>query len=136
VEINFLFDEDVTVDLVRFARERGYYASRHVNNAGLNGKDDIVVLDYAVENDLTLVTENARDFRRLLWRDPKHPGRHEIHPGLVLIEDGGLLAEEEIAWFAAFLDHIEGRDDLVNRIFEVHSPDRIEEFERPPLDSL
>ena len=130
---HFLFDEDVTVQLVPAVVERGHFRSRHVNDARLSGCDDIAVLDYAVEHELALVTENGRDFRRLLWLDESHPGRHLLHPGLVILEDGSLLAEQEVEWFMAFLDHVAEREDLINRIFELHAPNDIREFERPPF---
>lgn len=119
--IQLLFDEDVTVELVQVAVAAGHWASRHVNDARLNGRDDSAVLDDAVAHELTLVTENGRDFRKLLWRGEASPGRHELHPGLVIIEAGNLLAAEEVAWFSAFLRWVEGRADLINRIVEVQS---------------
>jgi predicted nuclease of predicted toxin-antitoxin system len=45
-----------------------------VNEAGLSGYSDSVVLDYARQNDRVLLTQNCRDFKALHESDSSHPG--------------------------------------------------------------
>lgn len=59
------------------------------------------------ENEV-LCTNNARDFAGLL-------GREELHPGLVVFEEN-TFAQLQRRLFLALLDHVQGRDDLVNRM--------------------
>jgi len=54
------------------------YAAHHVEHLGLKGSPDWLLWKRALQEDLILVTNNARDFRKL-------SDRAEIHPGIVFI---------------------------------------------------
>jgi predicted nuclease of predicted toxin-antitoxin system len=56
---------------------------------GLLGATDPEVLEYAFKEDRILVTANIRDFEKLA-------AAVEIHSGVVLMQDGDLLAAEQI----------------------------------------
>lgn len=57
--------------------EDGHYAV-HPRNMGGLGDPDHRVLERCIEEDLVIVTENARDFRALA-------ARTEIHPGMIIL---------------------------------------------------
>jgi predicted nuclease of predicted toxin-antitoxin system len=48
----------------------------------LSGEPDAKIWNYSFENDFVVVTCNARDFIRLL--------NVEVHPGLIVLREGGL----------------------------------------------
>lgn len=45
-----------------------------VNEAGLKGKIDSLVLDYAISENRVLLTHNCDDFEELHEANPNHPG--------------------------------------------------------------
>ncbi|MFN6009386.1 MAG: DUF5615 family PIN-like protein [Microcystis sp.] len=45
-----------------------------VNEVGLSGQPDSVVLNYARQNNRILLTRNCRDFEALHQENPRHPG--------------------------------------------------------------
>lgn len=45
-----------------------------VNEAGLRGKEDSLVFDYANSNQRVLLTYNCDDFEELHENNPNHPG--------------------------------------------------------------
>jgi predicted nuclease of predicted toxin-antitoxin system len=53
----------------------------------LSGEPDARIWNYAFENDFVVVTCNARDFIRLL--------NVEVHPGLIVLREGGLTRDEQ-----------------------------------------
>ena len=69
-----LIDERLSPKLVTLARERGFVASTHATWMGLHGKADWSLVDYAVEHDYVLVTNNCTDFIPLVMRQAHHPG--------------------------------------------------------------
>ncbi len=88
----------------------------HVRDRGLNSKDDSTVLDKAFEEDRVVVTSNISDFERLARA-------RECHAGLVLVEEGDLKRDEQIALLRRVLSLIEaeraaGRD-MVNRAMRI-----------------
>ena len=72
--IRFLLDENISPTLVGKLGEKGICAQA-VPHAGLTGKPDPEIWDYASNNDFAVVTTNARDFIRLV--------NVEVHPGLM-----------------------------------------------------
>ena len=71
--MRFLIDECLSVELVTVAAQAGYEAY-HVAHVGKAGWKDWHVLQHAREQDFTLVTNNAVDFRRLYAAEPLHAG--------------------------------------------------------------
>jgi hypothetical protein len=107
VAIRFLIDECLHVSPPALAHARQYAAS-HVAHVGLAGAEDPALLARLLEQGEVLCTNNARDFTGVL-------GEHELHPGLVVFEDN-TFAEVQQHLFVALLEHIAGRDDLINRM--------------------
>jgi len=65
--LQFLIDEDVTPALRATANARGYSAY-HVQYLGWKGRTDREILRPMIDEDLTLVTGNWKDFGRMLRR--------------------------------------------------------------------
>jgi predicted nuclease of predicted toxin-antitoxin system len=107
----FLIDECLSPDLVAEAHARGHYAT-HVVHRGLAGTADPDLMPIILGEDFVFVTNNRKDFVRLYEQA-------EVHPGLIVILPGGILAEEQKALFDKVLDFIEPLSDLVNKLVEV-----------------
>ena len=117
--IQFLIDEDVTPKLRDVANARGYHAY-HVQYLDWKGRKDFAIRRRMMDEDLTLVTGNWRDFRPMLERE-------EVHPGAISLPD--VPRAEQIRLFEAALDHIEAATpplDLVNRVLVVDEGGRVE----------
>ena len=84
--MKFLLDEHLSPTLVSRLAFLGCYAVA-VPHVGLSGAADSAVWRYAYENDLIVVTTNAKDFFALL--------DVEVHPGLMVIRESGLSREEQ-----------------------------------------
>ena len=78
---------------------------------GLDSRPDHAIARWCVEHDFALVTNNARDFRRIY-------ARLELHPGLVLILPR-VLAPDQQRLFGLVLDRIESEPDLINKLVEI-----------------
>lgn len=75
--MNLLIDECLHTSLIAVAQAHGHLA-QHVAWMGLSGETDWALMERVRADDLTLVTNNARDFRKIFAREP-------IHAGLILI---------------------------------------------------
>ncbi|MGH2413353.1 MAG: DUF5615 family PIN-like protein [Microcystaceae cyanobacterium] len=74
MSLKLLIDEDsLAKPLVKTLRKESYDVVT-VNEIGLSGQPDPVVLNYAKENERILLTHNCRDFEALHLQDPNHPG--------------------------------------------------------------
>ena len=122
--VKLLIDECLHTSLVKVANDR-LYEAYHVVHLGISGLKDHELMSRIRDEDFTLVTNNAIDFRRLF-------GKEQIHPGLVIIVPNVVPAIQR-ALFAAVLDYF-GDRDLVNHAIEVNlSGDtaEIREYEIP-----
>ena len=114
--MKFLIDEDLSPRVARYLCQEFCYDAIAVRDRGLLGATDPEVLEYAFEEDRILVTANIRDFEKLATAV-------EIHAGIVLIQDGDLLAAEQIELMAVVVRVLQaeintGRD-LVNRVLYI-----------------
>jgi predicted nuclease of predicted toxin-antitoxin system len=117
--IRFLFDEDVTPRLRDVANARGYEA-HHVQYLDWKGRKDFAIRRRMLDENLTLVTGNWKDFRPMLKRE-------EVHPGAIALPD--VPRAEQIRLFGEALDHIESADpplDMVNCVLLVHESGEVE----------
>ena len=74
MSLKLLIDEDSQAKpLIKMLREAGHDVVT-VNEVGLKGKIDPLVLDYARNNERILLTHNCRDFEALHQQDPNHQG--------------------------------------------------------------
>lgn len=106
----FLIDENLSVKLPEVAHEAGIEAS-HVNHLGLRTRKDWTLLDTIRDDDWTLVTNNAMEFK-------ERYAREAVHAGLVLLIPN-VRRSEQIALFKAVLAMASSGADLTNNVIEV-----------------
>jgi predicted nuclease of predicted toxin-antitoxin system len=63
--VRFLIDECLHISLTRTANDAGFEAY-HVVHRGWAGVSDHRLLDYALREELTFVTNNGKDFNKLM----------------------------------------------------------------------
>jgi predicted nuclease of predicted toxin-antitoxin system len=80
--LKLLIDECLSPQLARRLAAGGRDAV-HVQDRKRLGAPDHEILRVCVDEDRTLVTQNAEDFRGLV-------GRTELHPGLVILAENSL----------------------------------------------
>ena len=123
--IRILLDEHVSPSLVRKLDDKGVFAVA-ATHVGLSGEPDAKIWNYAFENDFVVVTGNARDFIRLL--------NVEVHPGLIVLREGGLTRDEHWDRIRPVIEHVlESSDDnfLVNKLVVISGVDEWEIREIP-----
>ena len=111
--MRFLIDECLSPSLCRLAHRRAFAADA-VAWIGKAGWTDRELMRLVETQDLTLVTNNSRDFRRLYAALP-------IHAGWVCLNAPPNLVRRALVetLFDRALDSIEERPDLVNTVVEV-----------------
>ena len=80
---------------------------------GLSGASDPVAWRYAYENDLTVITTNAKDFLYIALLNV------EVHPGLIVLRESGLSRQEQWDRIEAVLQHLRKINDsnfMLNRV--------------------
>jgi predicted nuclease of predicted toxin-antitoxin system len=83
-----------------------------VRDRGLLGARDHPVLEAAFAEDRVLATSNVDDFVKLARV-------REVHAGIILIEDGGLIRDEQLQVVHRAVKVLEGERDLVNRVLRI-----------------
>ena len=112
----FLIDECLTPLLGALARQRGHVAL-HLAQMGRLGASDYQVVRLILDGGYVFVTNNARDFRRLLATVPMHGGLIVVMPNA--------KREVQRTLFSAVLDFIETMPDTINKVIEVYAVDDI-----------
>jgi len=108
--VRFLIDECLHSSLTDIAHRAGFEA-HHVNWRGWSGWDDRQLSELAVREGFVLVTNNARDFLKLM-------GEVELHAGLVVIVPN-VAPTVQCEMFQQALNEIAQFPDLINRVVEV-----------------
>jgi len=75
--------------------------------------------------DRILVTSNVNDFVKLARA-------RELHAGIVLVEDGGLLRDEQLAVVRRAVVALSAEGDLVNRVLRIWQDDTVVFEDIPP----
>ena len=112
--MKFLIDECLHTSLVAVAERHGHEAG-HVNWLGLSGETDWGLMPRILKEDFTLVTNNARDFRRLYAQQPVHAGL------VILIPQVAPARQREL--FDTFLAKLNPDEFLVNEAIEIEIED-------------
>jgi predicted nuclease of predicted toxin-antitoxin system len=112
--MRFLIDECLSTELVLEAEREGYEAY-HLVRLGKAAMLDWNIVHYAVDGDLTLVTNNASDFRLLY-------GKQSLHPGLIIILPNVKRAMQN-RLFREAIKELTTVGDLINRVLEVDLDD-------------
>ncbi len=114
--MKFLIDEDLSPRVARYLCEQFLIDAVAIRDRGLLGVSDQEVLDYAFNEDRILVTANIGDFE-------KFARASEIHGGIVFIQEGDLLRDEQILIMREVVIFIQqelkvGRD-MINRVLYI-----------------
>jgi predicted nuclease of predicted toxin-antitoxin system len=114
--MKFIIDEDLSPRVARYLCQEFCFDAIAVRDRGLLGATDPEVLEYAFKEDRILVTANIRDFEKLA-------AAVEIHAGIVLMQDGDLLAAEQIEVIDTVVRVLQAEiatgKDLVNRVLYI-----------------
>ena len=120
--MKFLVDECLAPSLAVRARAAGHPLSAHLVHRGMGGWSDARIMARAIEEDWTLVTRNADDFRPRPGSASARPCYLGVplHAGLVCLNPstGARIAEQEL-FFRAALSVIGPDGDLTNEVLEV-----------------
>jgi predicted nuclease of predicted toxin-antitoxin system len=112
--VKLFIDECLSPQLALRLNATGRYDAVHPLHVGRRGEPDHRVLQRCIAEDRVIVTENARDFRRLV-------GKTELHPGLIILP----AIDREGTWklLESALAFIRGRGEpmsvMVNHVLEV-----------------
>ncbi len=109
--VKLLLDENLSPWVAAELQRRGHDVV-HLRDRGSLGILDHDVLSLAYREDRVLVTANVGDFRALA-------GARELHPGIVLLLDGGLIRSEQLELISRVIVAIRTAGDLVNRALTV-----------------
>ena len=122
--MKLLLDENVSPTIAERLNALGI-PTRSVSHIGLTGRSDRELFAIALECDEVLVTVNSKDFLKLA-------AACEVHPGVILIREGELTADEQYERVRAALARVEGRDELINTVVEVLSAAKVSVRPIPP----
>ncbi len=114
--MKFLIDEDLSPKVAQYLCKNYLIDAVAVRDRGLLGKDDRTVLNYAFNEDRILITANIVDFERFATLI-------EVHSGIVFLQEGDLLREEQITVVSKAVKTIEaeikaGRE-MINRVLYI-----------------
>jgi predicted nuclease of predicted toxin-antitoxin system len=124
--VKVFIDESLSPRLAVWLNAEGGYDAIHPLHVGRRGEPDHRVLARCIAEDRVIVTQNARDFRRLV-------GNTEIHPGLIILAS----VDREGTWalLKAALGFLRRRGDpaatMLNHVLEISASGRIEFTELP-----
>lgn len=85
--MRFFIDECLSPQIATRLNESGRHEAVHPLHVGRRGDDDSVVVARCIAEDRIIVTENARDFRKVVAREA-------IHPGLIVMP----CVDRETSW--------------------------------------
>ena len=108
--MRFLIDECLHTSLTDIAHKAGHEAY-HVTRRGWTGLRDHQLRDLAIREELVFVTNNARDFRKLM-------GAVELHAGLIVIIPNATPAVQRELYERA-LHELVTLADMINKVVEV-----------------
>jgi predicted nuclease of predicted toxin-antitoxin system len=124
--MRLFIDESLSPRLARHLNETGLHDATHSLLGGGRSEPDHRVLVRCITEDRVLVTQNARDFRKLV-------GGVDLHPGLIILPAG--TRQATVAWLDAAIAYLEARGDpmdlMVNRVLEVEIDGRVRLYRLP-----
>jgi predicted nuclease of predicted toxin-antitoxin system len=122
--IQFLIDECLTPKRVEVANRFGY-AAHHVQYRQWKSRKDDALLAVIRAEDLTIVTNNWKDFEPMLRRE-------EVHPGAIVLPN--VPRQAQIAGFELALLAITAVDpplDMVNTVIDVAESGEVRVYPLP-----
>jgi predicted nuclease of predicted toxin-antitoxin system len=111
VEVKLLLD-DISPKVGEMLRDQDGLDAVQVRERGLLQAADRDVLERAYAEDRVLVTKNVEDFVKLARA-------RDLHPGILLLEDGDLVRDEQLRVVRAAVALLGPERDLVNRVLRV-----------------
>jgi predicted nuclease of predicted toxin-antitoxin system len=124
--VRLFIDECLSPDLAKRLNDSGLHDALHPRDYGRLGDPDHVVLQRCLDDGRTIVTANARDFRRLV-------GATAIHPGLIILPAVG--KEQSWGLLNVVITAIEAQGDpnqtMINRVAELTASGDLSFFELP-----
>jgi hypothetical protein len=119
--LRLLIDECLSPELVELAISAGHVESTCVRNRGWAGTKDWKLIEYAVDNDYTLVTHNSVDFR---GNGPGNLGgehaKQPIHAGLICLNSAYAMdLNRQCDLFKVVLKELSTMQDLVNQALDL-----------------
>jgi predicted nuclease of predicted toxin-antitoxin system len=127
VNVKLLLDENVSPRVGEILRDQDGLDAVHVRDRGLLQAPDGVVLERSYAEDRVLVTKNVEDFVKLARA-------RELHAGIILLEDGDLVRDEQLQVVRAAVAILRPEPDLVNRVLRVWA-NGTSVFEEVPMGS-
>ena len=112
--VKLFIDESLSRQLAIRLNQTGRHDAIHPLHVGRRREPDYRIVERCVAEDRSVVTENARDFRRLI-------GKTEIHPGLIILPS----IDREGTWrlLQTAMVYLEGlgnpSDVIVNHVLEI-----------------
>ncbi len=121
--MRLLIDECLRTSLTDVANKAGFEA-HHVNWRGWSGLTDRELFDLIVREEFVFVTNNARDFRKLM-------AEADLHAGLiVIVPNVRPIAQSEL--FEHSLHEIGRIPDMINKVVEIDF-DELRIYELPKV---
>jgi predicted nuclease of predicted toxin-antitoxin system len=122
--VRFLIDECLHTSLTDVANKAGYEA-HHVTRRGWSGFKDHQLREVVQREEFVFVTNNARDFRKLM-------GESELHSGLIVILPNVTPALQRELFEQALVEASK-LPDMINKVVEIDS-DQVCVYELPKLE--
>ncbi len=124
--MRLFLDEQLSPVLASRLNATGRHDASHPRDYGRLGEPDHLVLRRCVDESRVIVTQNARDFRKLV-------GAVELHPGLIILPAAGReaswdLLERAVRWIEALG---EPGAVMINRVVEVSAAGEIAMYALP-----
>lgn len=120
-------DENLSPKVAEILRSVDGIDAYHVRDRGILGATDPEVLERAFVEDRILVTSNVCDFLNLARA-------RDLHPGIVLVERGDLLRDEQLELVRRVIDSLKLYGDMVNHVLLIAANGTIT-FEEVPAGS-
>ena len=124
--MKLFIDECLSPNLARWLNDTGEHEAVHPRDVGRLGEGDHTVLARCLEEDRTIVTENAGDFLKLI-------GSTELHPGLIILPS--LTHDETLRLLQTAIAFLQQRgepaDVIVNHVLEVDQDGAVALYELP-----
>jgi predicted nuclease of predicted toxin-antitoxin system len=122
--VRFLIDECLHTSLTHVAN-KGAHEAHHVTRRGWSGSKDHQLREVVLREEFVFVTNNARDFRKLM-------GESELHAGLIVIIPNVTPAVQR-ELFDRALQEVSELSDMINKVVEVDL-DEVRVYELPRLE--
>jgi predicted nuclease of predicted toxin-antitoxin system len=110
--VKLLLDENLSPWVAQRLAREDHLDACGVRDRGMLNVPDHGVIELAYREDRIFVTSNVADFRKLARA-------RELHPGIVLIEEGSLSRQEQLDRVRIAIQRIRDESDVVNKLVTV-----------------